>query len=715
MEEPTVLDFVKAIITPWRGPPPKIPPLIPDGEVVSTGSAVDIDAQAIERVHADAKPLFADITIPWLHLAVLLFMLVAQRMFEPPDRVVQFGAILYILSFGLALWAYQRGELPIAPFPGITLRVDPLTVRTVGLGLGILLLVLAFLGLGRNEFNTMNVGLWLVGLGSIMYAFWLPTKQPVQWGSRIRDFISRPKWNISITRWTVVIAAATAMVLFFRVYRLAEVPSDMVSDHAEKLMDVYDILQGQRPIFFFRNTGREPLQFYLITATISLFKTGISFISMKIGTVFLGLMMLPYMYLLGKEVGNRKVGLLAMVLTGIAYWPNVQARIALRFILYPAFVAPALYYLLRGIRTSNRNDFILSGIALGIGLHGYSPIRLLPFVVVVGVVLFLLHRQSKGVRKQTVGALAVLVLISLFVFLPLLRFALENPDVFFYRALSRVGTIERDYPGPIWRILLENTWNALRMMNWSDGSIWVVSVPGRPALDVVSAAFFLLGVALLLVRYLMKRHWLDLFLLVSVPMLMLPSILALAFPDENPAPNRAGGAIVVVFLIVALAMEGLLRGIEGKVGPRWGGKAAWIIGLMLVAWSGIHNYDLVFNQYNQQFQTAAWNTSELGAVIDNFAGTVGDSDSAWVVAYPHWVDTRLVAMNAGLPTKDYAIWPDAFETTIERPGPKLFLINPLDVNALEQLREIYPKGASSLYNAETVGKDFIIFFVPAEE
>ena len=50
---------------------------------------------------------------------------------------------------------------------------------------------------------------------------------------------------------------------FFRVYRLAEVPAEMTSDHAEKLIDVQDILDGQRPIFLPRNTGREAVQFYL--------------------------------------------------------------------------------------------------------------------------------------------------------------------------------------------------------------------------------------------------------------------------------------------------------------------------------------------------------------------------------------------------------------------------------------------------------------------
>ena len=71
-------------------------------------------------------------------------------------------------------------------------------------------------------------------------------------------------------------------------------------------------------------------------------------------------------------------GLFALLFAGIGYWPNVISRVGLRFPLYPLFVAPTLYYLLRGLRTRNRNDFILSGLFLGLGLHGYSPIRILP-------------------------------------------------------------------------------------------------------------------------------------------------------------------------------------------------------------------------------------------------------------------------------------------------------------------------------------------------
>jgi 4-amino-4-deoxy-L-arabinose transferase-like glycosyltransferase len=165
------------------------------------------------------------------------------------------------------------------------------------------------------------------------------------------------------------------------------------------------VLHGQTSIFFVRNTGREALQMYMTAGIIQLFNTGYSHLSLKIGTVLAGLLTLPFIYLLGKEVGSKRIGLLAFVFAGIAYWPNVISRVGLRFPLYPLFVAPVLYFLLRGIRTSNRNDFILSGLFLGIGLHGYTPIRILPVVILVAVGLYLIHCPiSPGEKANRLAA-----------------------------------------------------------------------------------------------------------------------------------------------------------------------------------------------------------------------------------------------------------------------------------------------------------------------
>jgi hypothetical protein len=283
--------------------------------------------------------------------------------------------------------------------------------------------------------------------------------------------------------------------------------------------------------------------------------------------------------------------------------------------------------------------------------------------------------------------------------------------------------------------LLSNTLNALGMFNWNDGEIWVHSVPHRPALDVVSGALFLIGVVLVMIRYIRQRHWQDLFLLLAVPLLQLPSILSLAFPAENPALNRAAGAMVPTFLLVAIALDGLVSALlktglagsghrlelaesspqgEGhRMNRRAGITLTWVLVLILAGWSSYQNYDLVFNQFASQFSAGAWNSSEMGAVIKQFGQTYGSTDNAWIVPYPYWVDTRLPGVWAGIPNRDFALWPENFNTTQGVQGPKLFIVNTQDLAAEDTLNELYPQGAWSRFVSKTKleGKDFMIFFV----
>ena len=707
-EEPSVLDYVKAKLTPWRGPAPRI-------------SFEDQPSQPTWVRQPEASPatsptvLGQAISWPWISAAAVLLVIAAQFALEPRlNRSWELGAALYVAAFTCLIWANLRGEwILAAPREGEQCE-DPLTVNAPLLWIGIGLALVAFWAMGNNRFTAFNLAFLLASLFFVARAFWLPDGRSFRWLARPAALLSRPRVQLILTPWTWMLLAAAVLVVFFRVYLIEQVPAQMVSDHAEKLLDVWDVVHGETKIFFPRNTGRESLQMYLSAAAVQFLGTGYSFLSLKLGTILAGLLTLPFIYLLGKEVGNHRVGLLALLFAGIAYWPNVVARSGLRFPLYPLFVAPTLYFLIRGIRRSSRNDFILAGLSLGIGLHGYTPIRILPVVVVVAVLLYLLHRQSIGVRRQTIWALVVLAFIALIVFIPLLRYSYSDPDMFGYRAFSRLGTIERPLPGPAGEIFLKNLWKAVTMFAWDDGEIWVVSVTHRPALDVVSAAFFHGGVVLLLARYLRRRHWLDLFLLLAVPLLMLPSILSLAYPTENPALNRASGALVPTFLIVAIAIEGLLVTIKSYLGSPLGTRVAWGLGMILIALSAGQNYDLVFNQYRQAYERSSWNTTELGKVIHHFAGSVGSLDSAWVVAFPHWVDTRLVGMNAGNPTRDYAITPERLVETLSVPEPKLFLVNNQDTTGLQVLQDIYPRGWLQRYYSQYEGRDFFLYFVPPQ-
>jgi hypothetical protein len=282
--------------------------------------------------------------------------------------------------------------------------------------------------------------------------------------------------------------------------------------------------------------------------------------------------------------------------------------------------------------------------------------------------------------------------------------------MFSYRVLTRMGSVEQPLPGPALKIFLQNLWNALIMFAWDNGEVWVVSITHRPALDIVSAALYHLGVVLLFVRYLRKRNWIDLFLLVSIPLLMLPSILSLAFPHENPILNRTAGAIIPVFLVIGLSLDGFLKGIRAITSPPWGRRLAWGMGIFLLFWSSMQNYSLVFEEYQHNYEMSAWNTSEMGEVVSDFGAIFGGTENVWVVAFPHWVDTRLVAVNAGEPGRDLAIPPENLAQTTTASGAKLFMIKPEDTSAIQTLQALYPQGSLQLYESR-VDKDFLLFLV----
>jgi hypothetical protein len=409
---------------------------------------------------------------------------------------------------------------------------------------------------------------------------------------------------------------------------------------------------------------------------------------------------------------------------GIGYWPNVISRVGLRFPLYPLFVAPTLFYLIRGLRTRNRNDFLLSGLFLGLGLHGYSPFRIMPFVVVAAFILFWLHDQSRGARKDGVVWLALLAFTSLYVFLPLLRYWVDEPGLFGFRAATRLSGLETPITQPIWQIFLSNVWNALRMFNFNDGQIWVHSVTDRPALDVISAVLFVFGLILVIVRYARRHHWLDVFLPVSILILQMPSILSLAYPGENPALNRAGGAYIPAFILAALALDGLVTSIglgRPTLSNSLGRRSIVTYGLLifLLVGSARQNYDLVFRQYYQAFRAGSWNSSDMGRVIQQFQRTYGETDTVWIVPFPYWVDTRLPAVWAGIPNRDMAMWPENLPDTVELPGPKMFLVkanvddpNTNDQDSLDILEKLYPHGELRLFASDIPGHDFWVFTVP---
>ncbi len=654
--------------------------------------------------------------LPWLTLAALALALIAQLTLAPsPGRTPWPGLILYGSAGVCLVLAVIQKEWRLASHrPAAAAPIQP-QLRVEFLLLGILLALLAFLLFGSGMFGFLNLIVWALALVSVFLAFW-ERQEGKSFGLKAGwQRIRKEGIALKVDRWVVIVLAAISVILFFNFYRLDSVPPEMVSDQAEKLLDINDILHGHTPVYFPRNTGREALHFYLTAAYLAIFNLDVSFLNLKAVAVFANLLTLLFIYLVGKEFGNKWVGLGAAVLAGMAYWPLLFTRLALRIPYYPLFVGPVLYFLLRGLRRQRINDILWAGLFLGLGLHGYTPYRIVPIFVVIGMLIYALHQPGKKRWLISLFVLSLITLVSLVVFIPLLRYWLANPDLFAYRAFSRLTGMEAGFQNHPLIIFFQNFWKASVMFFWDNGVIWAHSIPGRPALEVVSGALYFLGILGLLVRYIRKRSWMDLFLLVSIPMLLMPSILSLAYPGENPSLNRTAGAVAPVFVVIGLALESILRTIQARLGGRIGKYGLIALLAVLLVWSAGNNFNLVFNQYAQIYKASSWNTSEIGRVARFFIESLGSPDSTYVVGYPHWIDSRLVAINAGTPGRDFAIFPGQIPETAQDPSPKLFFLNVNDGENMQLLLETFEDGILSQIESSVENKDFMIFFVPPSQ
>jgi hypothetical protein len=694
-KEPTVLDLYKSVTKDWASFFNFIQSVWDARRREEFNQALAHEAAQQVIIEQKDEPTRA-MTFPWRAVFALFLALMAQAVVEPPLRLGMISVTLYLAAFGIAIWSYRSNEWHLPALPAAWPISDPLTMRLLPLTLAVIIAVIAFVDFGSGMFSPLNVSLWVLSIALLAFSFWVPAP-------KVQREPSQNKWI-----WIGLITVAFGIAVFFRLYQLDAVPVEPFSDHAEKILDVYEITQGKPMIFFERNTGREAFQMYWTLLILNIFGTGFSFMSLKLGTVLLGIFTIPFIYMLGKEVGNERVALFALFLFGVASWPNIISRIGLRFPLYPLFAAPTLLFIIRGLRTHNRNDFILAGIFLGLGLHGYSPFRIVPILVVAAFGIYYLHAGTKENRQQAIFWLLLVIIVSLFVFSPLLRYWMGHPEQFGYRAFTRLSSLESPLPGPAWQIFLSNMYKGLLMFNWDDGEIQTHSVMHRPALDLITAALFLLGIFFLIVRYIRQRDWRDMLLLVSIPVLILPSVLSLAFPNENPAMNRAGGASVVVFVIGALALDGLVSSFGTEMKRK---VIAFSMVGILFAGIAYSNYDLVFNQFGPAFKAVNWNSSEMGSVITDFKNEYRQTDTVWIVPFPYWVDTRLPGVWAGIPNRDFAMWQDHLSDSLEYPAPKMFIFWNADTETERILKELYPNGKITRYTSAFPGKDFFIFLV----
>jgi hypothetical protein len=289
----------------------------------------------------------------------------------------------------------------------------------------------------------------------------------------------------------------------------------------------------------------------------------------------------------------------------------------------------------------------------------------------------------------------------------------DDPQMFWYRALSRASTTEQPIAGNVLTVLAGNLYRAVLMFNLVGDQVWTVNIANWPALSSLLAALFGLGCIFFVVRAVRGDRW-ALLVLIAWFVALMPSALSLAFPNENPSVVRADGTAPFVFLIAAWPLELLRREVVKRL-PGWSGQmlaaGALIVIVGTTASTDFHDY---FVTFRDQYAQSATNPSEIARQIRAFVVAGGDPSQVWLKGYPYWLDLRSVAIEAfgSFDWQNAVLETDKLTDIGNDPRPKLVVVHIWDRPAIAKLRELYPKGKLAYHTSATQGKDFLTYFVP---
>ncbi|NLD44286.1 MAG: glycosyltransferase family 39 protein, partial [Chloroflexi bacterium] len=298
-----------------------------------------------------------------------------------------------------------------ARLPGIHIAV------AVGLA------AVAFPLLAGNRFSVPGTVLWLAALG-LLGAAALPAGAR-KWGAW-RHFLRRASAarGLYLSWSAIALLAFLAVGALFRFHLLAEIPREVGPDVPHVYENIRTILSGEYPVFFPSHPGREGLFFYLAAPLARLF--GASHTTIKAASALVGLASIPLLYLLGRELYGRGVGLAAAGLLSISHWHIICSRSGLRAGTLLPLMMLAWLWLVRGLRRGRRWEFYLAGLALGLGMYTYNAFAAVPLAGAAMLAWEALAGRGRRLWAQRAN-LALAGIVALVVFVPLGRYAYDEP------------------------------------------------------------------------------------------------------------------------------------------------------------------------------------------------------------------------------------------------------------------------------------------------
>ncbi|HEX3049136.1 MAG TPA: hypothetical protein VHP83_00660 [Aggregatilineaceae bacterium] len=354
------------------------------------------------------------------------------------------------------------------------------------------------------------------------------------------------------------------------------------------------------------------------------------------------------------------------------------------------------------------------------------------FVMVWFSILVIALRPTDPVLLVGRGAMATAV-IALAVYVPMYHYSQIRSEEFWERTRGRMFGEEAfkrpDAHGVLvtyeptlseqaerfWDqrdVFVQNYRNALRMYHWEGDGQWINNADSLPAMDGATGGLVILGLLVWGVLIFQRRDPVLWLVPVGVLVMLLPSSMTLAFPNENPNFTRASGTIPLIFWLAALPLGLLAWYVQRLPWNVRGVPVGVVVGVVLIG--GVlgdnlgPNWDNYFTQYRLNYSYSWKPYREISKPLRAFAHGEGSFGNAFYVHYEHWLDHRILGGMAG----DIR-WPNGLVTREEvytRVGlnrgtpyqfdptkPAFFMINEYDQESIVWFQTNFPGGTLELY------------------
>ena len=390
-------------------------------------------------------------------------------------------------------------------------------------------------------------------------------------------------------------AAVAAIALLFRLLRLTTVPAGLYADEVHTARNALAWRLGAEPDWL----GARPLvhagwvetsHLYLAFASAVMRLFGDDLVGVRMISALPGLACVPLLYWLGREVADRRAGLLAALLLAISHWAARTGRTGWDQVLMTALALAALALLARAVRLGRAAPAAGAGALLGLALHTYVASRLVALHALIWQAwewLAASRRRSEGAGDDATGeprrggratALARVLLLAaamLLVAAPFhLRLLRERPDQLALRA-RQLSALAVEGPGEPWRTLGESALAHLGMLHVRGGIYARDALPGFPMLDPVTGLLLLAGLVVVIRRGGWQRR-----LLLSWPAVgLLAGVLSVS-GEGPPYPYRVGHLAPWACLVAALGGVAAWEAARARLGAR---PAAALAGAALAA------------------------------------------------------------------------------------------------------------------------------------